>query len=272
MKRRRKAIVAFAIISILLNICSSTAAQNFTDVSHAPEAVESSIQATVEYTSGTVKINEMSTPCIVKNEVNVTASETPGTYFVTHHSTLYIPLTEEQRANTAIILSQMENGNPTVLSTTAPPHMMDPWYECEYHIETVAEYETRYNVSIAPGEYDTITYVGITGVRFGYYTYEYGEGKVSLRNAKVEVLQAGYVGDIPTSDFFEDTWVADPPNDNYHCGGLDDLIYCATPSNWPKIAMTAAGWAFATFSGTAVNNYGDTYEILVQSNIINGYG
>lgn len=259
------------ILALTMVCCLLLSGTSFASSSTLSSKVEDDLQHTQQYTYSEIDVNGLATPCIVKNEVSAVPSEKNEVVHATYHTTLYVPLTEEQKANTVQIISELNSSEPPVQLFSSTPHDMDPWYECEYHIETNVEYETRHNVSIAPGEYDTVTYARITNVRYGFYTYKYGEGKVYIENAQLRVYQAGYTGDIPNSDFFSfDEVVAQGGDgsqvgDNFHCAGLDSLLTWTPPSGWPKVALRASSWIGAVFSGTAVNNYGDRYELEISS-------
>lgn len=81
-----------------------------------------------------------------------------------------------------------------------------------------------------------------------------------LRDPQLSVYQVGYTGDIPTSDQFCFNEIVAEQGDNFHCAGLDSLLTWTPPSDWPKAALEACSWIGAVFGGTAVNNYGDTYQ------------
>lgn len=265
MKRKIRILALTTVCALVLSgtsfASSSTLSSNAEDV----------LQHTQQYTYSEIDVNGLATPCIVKNEVSAVPSAKTEVVYATYHTTLYIPLTEEQKANTVQIISELNSGEPPAQLFSSNPHDMDPWYECEYHIETNVEYETRHNVQVATGEHKTVTYARITNVRYGYYTYIYGEGKVSLRDPQLRVYQVGYTGDIPTSDLFCFNEKVAGEGDNFHCAGLDSLLTWTPPSDWPKVALETSSWIGAVLSGTAVNNYGDTYQVEISSIAWVGY-
>ena len=259
MKHMRKVISLFTVCSIFL--C------NLYSVS-ATSPVDSEIEETnIQYSVGTYSLNGIDKECVVETRTTYSPLTEANSYEVVCHTVYYLPITAEQESMSNQIISNIkDNDQPTLRALrNTPPHTMDPWYECEYHIETQGIYSTEPRVEIGPGEFDSVTYVGITKVLYGYYTYRDGDGRVSLENAIVRIYQSGHTSRTQAYGADKMEEFVKVINGPFHVADLEHLNSWS-PQGWKQVAMIFGSHVGAYFEGTAINDKsGQKFNFSISS-------
>lgn len=252
MKNSNRFLSLFLASSILA--CSYTTAQ----ATVAPK--EDDYFSESHYELGYYTENGNEQECIVKFENISSLTNDPNEFGATRRVTYLIPTTTTENSYVEAFAASVESG----ISLLAMDEDVDIWWQCQYTIEVREEFEIRY-VQTEPGKWENYKFVGIEWVKFGFYTYKDGEGKVSLRNPTVRAWLAGFTPNCFGSNVSQEKIIT-PPNNNYHVANGNSLIIWTPPSNWQKVAsipnLHAAG---ASFETTAVDGSGNTCEISIAA-------